>query len=232
MLLCLMELLYSLSLFSFCIFFFSHLPSFIIFHYPVFQVIIHSFASSSLLFIPSSSVLFIQFTEFFISVQFLLIFLLGLSSSLLSSIVHVFMIITLNYLLSILLTSISLMSLALVLSYSSIWNIFVCLFICLTHCICFFVFGKSDMSPALESKGLMKKKYVIPCRQCPLLTGTWHFRECLLCVLCTLLLLCPGHFFIWSSCLQRLSLPVVGSVWSLVGVRHAVSTGCLSVLAK
>ena len=46
-----------------------------------------------------------------------------------------------------------------------------------------------------------------------------------MCVVCALLLH-PGNFFFQSSCLQRLSLPVTGSVWSLAEMGHTVLTRC------
>lgn len=47
------------------------------------------------------------------------------------------------------------------------------------------------------------------------------------CVVCALLL-SPDLFFLQSSCLQRLSLRVGGSIWSLAGVRH-ILTRCVLI---
>ena len=63
------------------------------------------------------------------------------------------------------------------------------------------------MSPAPESNGLMKKR---PCS----VQGLVPQGVSLMCAVCTLLLCC-GSSILQVSHLQRLSLPAVGSVWSL-----------------
>lgn len=46
------------------------------------------------------------------------------------------------------------------------------------------------------------------------------------------LLLSLGLFFLHPSCLQRLSLPILGGVWSLACVRVRFKKVCLSLLVK
>ena len=70
------------------------------------------------------------------------------------------------------------------------------------------------MSPVLEGNGLMKKRSysVLLCSvSCSPGPGASECLQRVLCVLCCFFLGC----FICHASLQRLSLPVVGSVWSL-----------------
>ena len=114
------------------------------------------------------------------------------------------MIISLSSLSGFFLISILFRSLAVVLSCSFIWDIFVFSF-CLPLCICFCVLGKSAVSPALERNGLKKN------RSCSALhaVSTVHQNQALqrvspFCVTC-ILLLCLGCFCPKFIYLQRLS---------------------------
>lgn len=90
------------------------------------------------------------------------------------------------------------------------------------------VLGESVTSLSLFSNSLMKKsycalKYRVPCSPGPAASGN------ISCVTCALLR-CLGHFFLQSSCLQRLSayLPIVSSLVPLLwaGVVHLWSEMC------
>ena len=90
------------------------------------------------------------------------------------------------------------------------------------------------MSPALEGNGLRKKRSCSILQSVSLFPRTWRFRQrrgggvSPICVACALLL-CTSHLFLQFSCLQRLSLPLVGSVWSLAAMGCAVLTRCVPV---
>ena len=70
------------------------------------------------------------------------------------------MITYLHSLSEILLISVLLRSLGVVLFYSFIWDVVLCLLI-LTFCVCFHVLEKSAMSLTLDASGLKKKRSLV-----------------------------------------------------------------------
>lgn len=105
----------------------------------------------------------------------------------------------------------SLRSLAITLFCSLIWDNFSVFSFCLSLCAYFYVLGKSSMSPVPEGNSLMKKRSSsallcsISCSPGP---GASVYPMCA----ASALLFCSGCFILQASCLQGLSLPVMGSV--------------------
>ena len=93
-----------------------------------------------------------------------------------------------------------------------------------------FVLGESATSLALDNSFMKKSSCSALHCSVSLFPRAWCFKECLLCVVYALLLNL-SLFFLLSNCLQRLSLPIVCSVWSPIGVGYAL-TRCAVICSQ
>ena len=90
--------------------------------------------------------------------------------------------------------------------------------------------GMSATSHVPEGNGLMKTR---SCSACCVVSvvprGPGAQGVSPVCPACTVLLY-PGHFILYASHWQKLSLPVVGSVWSLAQMWHVLTKCALACL--
>ena len=96
---------------------------------------------------------------------------------------------------------------------SFMWEMFSVVSFSLTFYVCFCILGESATFLALNDNSIMKKRscHALLCSVVSLLPpGLALQRVSPLCVACARLLN-VGLFFLQSSCLQRFSLPIVGS---------------------
>lgn len=104
-------------------------------------------------------------------------------------------------------------SLAMFLSYSLVWNMFLhlfllsnslCLLLCVRKVVCLLL---------LKVVALWKEVLYCPAVQCSLFTKNWHFRG--VSYVCSKSPLLLSHVCLQSHHLQCLSSPVLDSVWPL-----------------
>ena len=211
MLQCFMESLSSLSLFSFWIIHFSVLFILITLHYSILWVI-----NSFLCFHPAIYCIrhvscFIYWALYFCYVVISVLRVSFMYSTLFSSLMSIFVIITLNSVSGMLF----LFHLDLcpwpfsILSFGTDSS---CLPI-LCKSLHLFLCVRKGSYISSWGYGLWRRGPVVPCSVVSPLTLPLQGVS-LMCTACGLLL-CLGHFILQASCLQRLSLPLVGNVWCL-----------------